>query len=295
LRRSLRSWERGSLPWRIPETLEFPEEESTLLQLTEQRYWDDYWSRVSLPMEARRDRHHLYLNEILNVFDRFLPYNDELTALEIGGSPGRYLAYLHRTFGYKIHCLDYSERGCEATRENFRILGIPGVVHQADLFSDELNLPRFDVVYSLGLIEHFTDQASVVERHLRVLKPGGLLVLGVPNFQGISKWFLSRLAPTLLAQHQLPAMDLRNWEEFERAFELDVLFKDYVGGFEPSIFRRREEVSRRTAAPYFVARVLTRLLHSHFRPLRRLNGRLVSGYAMGVYRQRTAGEIGGAR
>jgi SAM-dependent methyltransferase len=41
----------------------------------------------------------------------------------------------------------------------------------------------FDVVYSQGLIEHFPPDTSerLVAEHMRVLKPGGLLALSVPN------------------------------------------------------------------------------------------------------------------
>jgi SAM-dependent methyltransferase len=256
--------------------------------LTDQRYWDEYWATISLPREVKRAPGTLYVNEILGVFDRFLPRDDRLTAIEVGGAPGQYLAYMHRRFGYHVACLDYSARGCEATRQNLRLLGIPATVIEADLFAD-VTLPRFDVVYSLGLIEHFADPTLAVERHVRLLKEGGLLVLGVPNFQGVNAWFLARLAPRLLADHEQKAMDLRNWVAFEARCDLEVLFKGYVGGFEPSILRRREEGSWRTVVPYFTTRVLTRLLSRHFRPLRRLNGRLWSGYAMAVYRLRSSG------
>jgi SAM-dependent methyltransferase len=254
-------------------------------ELTELRYWDDHWAAVQLPQEARHQPGKLYLNEILRVFDRFLPHNDRLTALEVGGAPGTYLAYVRRAFGYRVACLDYSATGCEATERNCKSMGISVDVYNADLFDDRVALPQFDVVYSLGLIEHFSDPVPVVARHIRLLKPGGILLLGVPNFLGINLVFLSRLAPGLVAQHELSVMDLRRWETFEERFNLEVLFKGYVGGFEPGVFRRREDANRRTAVPYFVARVLSRLLSRHGGLLRRLNSRWWSGYAMAVYRR----------
>ena len=207
-----------------------------------------------------------------------------MTAIEIGGTPGAYLSYVHRTFGYHVTCLDYSERGCAATRENFALLGVPGVVRHADLFADHLDLPTFDLVYSLGLIEHFTDLAGVVERHVRLVKPGGWLLLGVPDFLGINGWFLRRLGPRVYAQHQMETMKLGNWESLERRFGLTTLFKGYVGGFEPSIFLRREDETPANRVPYAIAKGLSRALSTHARPLRRLNASWLSGYAMAVYR-----------
>src|SRR5580765_4815670 len=108
--------------------------------LTEKKYWDDYWDHYTLPCEIKRSGHSLFLNELLNVFDKYLPENHNMNALEIGGAPGQYLAYMHRKFGYRISSLDYSETGCELTRENFKLLNIKGDVYFGDLFSDDLSL-----------------------------------------------------------------------------------------------------------------------------------------------------------
>lgn len=252
--------------------------------LTDAAYWDGYWDRVSLPKEHQRRPRAYYLNAILDVFDRFMPRDASLTAAEVGGAPGQYLAYVHRILGYRITCIDYSANGCRKTIENFQLLGIPGDVIHADLMTESEGLPTFDVVYSLGLIEHFVDRTSVVERHVRLVRPGGLLVLGVPNFRGLTGWFLRTLAPSVYATHEIQAMDLDGWREFEEAFGLDVLWKGYVGGFEPSIFARREEKGIRTLVPYLVARAMKRCLSRRLGFLRRFNGPRISGYAMAVYR-----------
>ena len=39
----------------------------------------------------------------------------------------------------------------------------------------------FDVIYSMGTIEHFDESEEAVAEMVRVLKPGGRLILGVPN------------------------------------------------------------------------------------------------------------------
>ncbi|MEA2651196.1 MAG: hypothetical protein QOI85_917 [Chloroflexota bacterium] len=258
-------------------------------ELTDAAFWDRNWENVVLPKEYRRTPRAFYLNARLDVIDRFLPADASLSAAEVGGAPGQHLAYLHRTFGYRITCIDYSPMGCRKTLENFSLLGIPGEVIQADLMADESDLPTFDVVYSLGLIEHFADRLPVVERHVRLIRPGGMLVLGVPNFRGLTGWFMRTLAPSVYATHVIQAMDLDGWREFEDALGLQVIWKGYVGGFEPSIFARREDRSLRTLMPYLVARAMKLGLSRRLGFLRRINGPRWSGYAMAVYRLPDAG------
>jgi SAM-dependent methyltransferase len=254
-------------------------------ELTQQEFWEDYWEGLSIPAEIRKSKHNLYQNEILRVFDSYLPRDNGLSILEIGGAPGQYLAYMHKSFGYDVNCLDYSAAGCKKTKENFDLLRISGRVYQADIFSEELTLPQFDIVYSLGFIEHFSNLEPVIEKHLRFLKPGGTLLIGTPNFLGINHFFWKRLCPKLLSAHNLAAMDIQNWTSFADNFRLEVLFKGYVGGFEPGVFLRCDD-------KILLNRVLRTILHalylsfsSHFKILRRINGRYISGYAIGVYRK----------
>jgi SAM-dependent methyltransferase len=256
------------------------------MALTGAGYWDRYWSRVTLPREHRHTPRAHYLNAILDVFDRWLPTGSRLAAAEVGGAPGQYLAYLLRSHGYRVTCIDFSETGCVKTAENFRLLGIAGEVIQADITGDVAHLPRFDVVYSLGLIEHFADRHRVVENHARLVTPGGYLVLGVPNFRGLTGWFMRTLAPDTYATHEISAMDLEGWRAFESALGLRVVWKGYIGGFEPSVFARREDTRLRTLPAYLVALGLKLLLSRRFGFLRRINGPRWSGYAMAVYRVR---------
>jgi len=172
------------------------------------------------------------------------------------------------------------------TSENFRLLGISGGVHLGDMFDDNLALPQFDMVFSLGLMEHFSNLEEVVARHLRLLKPGGTLMLGCPNFLGITGSFVRRLMPDLYAVHNMDNMDLRRWRRFEDQFGLVSVFRGYIGGFEPRLFARTE---RKNSRPHrIVARLsgyLARILNK--KPLaflRRFNSRYWSGYVLAIYR-----------
>ena len=254
-------------------------------RLTEPSFWEDHWDKISLPLEIKRSKKHLFLNEILNVFDKYLPRDSSRSILEIGGAPGQYLVYMHRTFAYQIHSLDYSSRGCQKTRENFSLLSLSGTVYQKDLFADDLQLPQFDIVYSLGFVEHFSDLNLVIRKHLDLLKQNGILLIGVPNLLGINKWFLQRLAPQFLSKHNLAVMDVSTWNSFEEAFNLQRLYREYVGGFEPTVFKKSEQSSIQNILLKFITAGLTFAFQSHCKLLRRFNSKAISGYVIGVYRK----------
>lgn len=250
--------------------------------LTMQQDWDYYWNLIKLPAEIKKEEN-LYLNEILKVFDKFLQKNKNLSILEIGGAPGQYLAYMAKNFYYKIYALDYSEVGCRKTNENFKLLNLSGVTYQKDLFSDLSDFPKFDIVYSLGFIEHFSDLERPIGKHFELLKPGGILMIGSPNFLGINRLILKRLDPQRLLKHNLSSMDLKNWEDFEKSFNLKLLFKGYIGGFEPRIYHYKNKTLLNGLI--YLLFIIIKIFTDRFKFLRNINSKYWSGYVIGIYQK----------
>lgn len=67
---------------------------------------------------------------------------------------------------------------------------------------DIRNLPfednQFDIVFSLGTIEHIEDSQRAIDENFRVLKKGGIIIVGVPNLTHIylkplALWILQRI------------------------------------------------------------------------------------------------------
>ena len=179
--------------------------------------------------------------------------------------------------------LERSAVGCQKTCENWRLLGISGQIIQSDMFTDQ-EVGRYDVVYSLGLIEHFDDLECVVRHHLKYLEPGGILILGCPNWRGVYRGMISWLSPARFTVHNLDIMDAKNWDGFEESLGLTRLFRGYIGGFEPAMFGT---VERPGLAPHVIgrgARGLSRLLRLPIiRATHQVNHSIISGYLLGVY------------
>jgi SAM-dependent methyltransferase len=256
----------------------------TQARYTDEAFWDDYWVSLPLPVEIDKDRN-VVIHEITDVLDRFLETDRVLRVLEIGGAPGQYAAYLHRRFGHSVTVFDSSPVGCAKARENFTLLDVPGDVIEGDLFEPPIELPAFDVVYSLGLIEHFGDVTAAVRAHADLVAPGGLLLLGAPNLFGVNGPLLRRLTPSFLSKHHVEATYETTWDRFERELELTRLYRGFLGGFDPSMFWRIE--SRKLTdrvlhqALWYVGKAFER---PTLRFLRRPNSRLWSTYLMGAYR-----------
>lgn len=258
----------------------------TTTPLTEQAFWDQYWDSTHSVQEIKKTTAGPLVREILLLLERHLPVNPDWTVAEIGGAPGQYLAYMQRTFGYSAHALDYSAVGCAKMAENFANLQLPVQIHQQDLFAADLDkLGPYDVVYSLGFIEHFDNTNAVVAHHLQLLRPGGFLVLGVPNYAGIYRWFWSLMMPEKLALHNLKAMDLAVWRSFEQEFDLEVIFRDYIGGFEPAVMTKYEKSTWSNVALARFFRAFTRRYNTYLGSLRRYNCSWASGYILGIYRK----------
>lgn len=252
--------------------------------LTDEDFWNSYWEDdAHTSREIRRESASLQVQAILDVIDRHLPAGGA-SVLEVGGAPGGYLAYIHRGCNCRCAILDYSSSGCALARENFKALGIELDVYQRDLFA--AGLPNhFDFVYSLGLIEHFDDFSAVVAAQAKLVKPGGALLIGVPNFRGVNGWFARRIDRARFNSHNLAAMDAAGWDGFEQELGLQRLFRGYVGGFEPGVFATRPcfpGVGARLLS--FGAIQMARMLTYHFAVLRRFNRPWLSGYLIGVWR-----------
>jgi SAM-dependent methyltransferase len=251
---------------------------------TDPDWWDDYWRGIELPTEVTKSDN-LLVREITDVFDSHLSPGTDRSAIEIGGSSGRYLVYLHRRFGYRITVIENSRVGCAAGERNFALLGVPGDVVYGDMLDEALDVPQADVVYSLGLIEHFDDPAAVARAHLRLLKPGGTLIIGAPNLRGVNRQLFERLSPSIFETHHARSADPRSWQRFEGEQRLQRVFLGHIGGFEPMLFWRLESTRRRDWLVAITLKQLGRALdHRAFRFLRRLNSPWWSAYVIAVYR-----------
>jgi SAM-dependent methyltransferase len=254
-------------------------------ELTTKEYWDARWEKVKLPVAVNKSDTRFVTRELIRLFDHHLPHREGLSILEIGGAPGKWLAYFKKYFHYDIHALDYSEAGCQKIKENFDLLHLNVSIYRKNILTDDLSdVPRCDIVCSFGFIEHFSDLNLIIEKHLDLLKQDGILVLGVPNFLGITERVLQRTAPRMLTTHNLQAMDIKTWKRFEDKYQLKSLFKGYIGGFDLHNCRRCELRTPLNRLIRIFFKTLIRVTRK-IPPLRKCNTRYWSPYVLLVYKK----------
>ena len=257
-------------------------------------YWDQYWSQVKLPAEINPKRYNPVDWELIRVCGKFLSVDSEKSIVEIGGAPGKYLSYFAKKYKYKASAIDYSFIGCNKIRENFELLGLDVTVYNTDIQSPRVKLPQFDVVFSFGVIEHFTNYEDLIGKHIELLKPSGILMIGVPHFIYAFARVFKYLAPKTMGRHSLEAIDINNWQLENK--KLKTLFKGYVGGFEPMyiqsvIIEEKGKVSLLMKLVFIFINLFGRIRGALYkfipasRVFQRLNSRYWSVFALGVYKK----------
>jgi 2-polyprenyl-3-methyl-5-hydroxy-6-metoxy-1,4-benzoquinol methylase len=149
--------------------------------------WNERWQRSldkpvrQLPFKFLEPAVH---RRLMWEFRKYLPPG-EINALEVGCASGRWMVRFAKEMKYHVYGIDYSNAGCRTAKANLDRCGIEAKVINGNLFDSAFQknyYEFFDLVYSFGFIEHFTDTYNVLRAHLDLLESGGILIVTVPNF-----------------------------------------------------------------------------------------------------------------
>jgi len=113
--------------------------------------------------------------------------------LDLGCGDGNHLAYL-RQYAETIYASDYNLVRLARSRQRFADVSF--------FLADILDYPArdgfFDLIFFNHVIEHIPNDLEALQAIWRILKTGGLLILGTPN-EGVWWWqFAYRLQPKVL-------------------------------------------------------------------------------------------------
>lgn len=175
---------------------------------------------------------------------RYLP-KGELKILEIGSSPGNELIALNRLFGYQPFGVEYNESGVDLNRKNFAAHGLPEEnVIRSDVFDSgfqDEHREKYDIVMSLGFIEHFRDLSRVIDAHANLVKPGGHLLITVPNFRWFNYLLIRLMSPTSIKAHNFWIMKRKNLISVIDPEQFDVKTCRFFGGVSFGLIHGRKK------------------------------------------------------
>jgi len=169
---------------------------------TSRGHWDAGWT--AMPTDRFWSPFDPTISDVNRLLAREIAPGTSL--LEIGFAPGKMLAWAALERGARVSGIDYSGPGVALAKAYFARRGIEGDLRHEDIFETSFAPGSFDCVMSHGLVEHFDDPRAIVAKHVALARPGGKIILSVPNYGGLYGRLQGRLHPENLAIHNLSIM-----------------------------------------------------------------------------------------
>lgn len=191
--------------------------------IADKDFWEKYWGNNRQFVKSP--------NKMF--FDKYLPkQSDKIKGssfIEIGGFPGTMAAYFYKKYGCEVSLLDFHINENiihEVERKN----GIPvGTikVFEGDFFNFN-SIQLYDIVFSLGFIEHFSDTEDTIKRHIQLLSKNGMLLIVLPNFLGLNGLIQKKFDKENIDAHNLKSMDIRYLKKIMNSYSLKDIKIEYT-------------------------------------------------------------------
>ena len=234
--------------------------------LTDRPFWKSFWeSKKNLVFFIKPD---YVFGDLLA---KIIAEKKTKTAIELGGFPGYYAAYLKKYQHLDTTLFDYfideglinqllAKNGLKPG--DFKII-------EADLFTYKPEV-LYDLVLSFGLIEHFNGTKSIIETHLQFLKTGGSLFITLPNFKGVNGWVQRKFDRSNYDKHNISSMEPQLLKEYCRQLGLKDVEAYYHGRFSVWLENRSEQgklVRSLVKAIWLAGKVVTKIVPFQSRAL----------------------------
>ena len=159
------------------------------------RFYTDRDTRLTHDFIARRAR----VEELLERHMR-----EGQSVVDIGCGTGPMVEFLCER-GLVYHGVDVAEPMLDSVREAFRDKPYAGRIHLKVGTSESVPYPdaQFDIVLGMGLLEYLDDMNPTFDEVARVLKPGGIAILTIPNRQSLNRFMMRNSQALTTAYHWL--------------------------------------------------------------------------------------------
>lgn len=207
--------------------------------LTDKEYWIQSY-RVDEFAEYDADNAHFRL------LFRFVRPEAIRSVIEVGSYPAPFLAALGR-YGWELNGIDFHPDNSTKVPAWLESRGYKVGTFVSEDFLEFTPSRQYDLAYSLGFIEHFTNFRDVIVKQAKLVKPGGYIFITTPNFRGfVQRWTHYFLDRQNLERHYLPSMNPSLWAEVLEREGFSVLYAGYFGqiGFWVDHLAKRSPLGR---------------------------------------------------
>ncbi len=196
----------------------------------QQYYSEQYYSEE---YSGRKNLRNLFLYRFKLIKKYFKPQGK---ILEIGAASGDFL-HLLQDIGYHVYGVELSKRAAEQAVRNYNLNFFQGTLEEAAFAGN-----YFDYIVMYHVLEHVPDPGATLKEAYRVLKPGGRILIEVPNVRSVDMYSKPLI---------LNALDYPN---HIYGFSRETLTKLVVdAGFKPVAFE--------SSFPFLFAQFLTKVRH----------------------------------
>ena len=162
--------------------------ESELVEFVSGDFYRQHYVPSAFDVQENWRRHKIFLRKLRNYFK-----NGHL--VDVGCASGLLLAAA-REEGWEVKGVDISEPGVTYGRNKLGLDIFLGELEEAK-YPDEY----FDVVTCMDTIEHVQNPYALLKEANRILRQGGLIVVSTPNFNGLTRLFVSAKWTTFVSGH----------------------------------------------------------------------------------------------
>lgn len=227
--------------------------------LTDKNFWANYWESKQDLAFVVPPKHTFH-----QIFRSLIESKSIKSAIELGGFPGYYAIFLKKYFNVDTTLFDFYIHP-KIMQEVFAANGLDANsinVVEGDLFKYEPSV-QYDLVLSCGLIEHFNDTTDIIARHLTFLKPGGTLLITIPNFTGVNGWVQQKFDRDNYDKHNISCMYPDLLSGIATKLGLEEVRSTYYGYFSVWLENRKEKPALVTAFVkliWYAGKLLTKVI-----------------------------------